>query len=73
MSDTSIAQLELEYRQSNRRDRYGNVMRYLSTYTRTDGVKNYTDAIMGSATAAGYLGALAVHGYKDGVYQRRTH
>lgn len=39
----------------------------MATYTRTDGVKNYTDAIMGSATAAGYLGALAVHGYKDGV------
>lgn len=42
VSDTSIAQLELEYRHSNRRDRYGNVMRYLSTYTRTDGPRRQT-------------------------------
>ncbi|MBD3242498.1 MAG: hypothetical protein GF331_18055 [Chitinivibrionales bacterium] len=39
----------------------------MATYLRGDGVKNYTDPILNDSEAKGYLGALAVHGYKDGV------
>ncbi len=39
----------------------------MATYTRGDGVRNYTDPILSDAEAKGFLGALAVHGYKDGV------
>jgi O-glycosyl hydrolase len=39
----------------------------MGTYSRGDGVRNYCAPIIADNEAKGYLGALAVHGYKDGV------